>query len=155
MGWGSSQKANGKTVGTLVGAVGGGLAATQLCSGNFGCQGIGIALGGIAGFTIGDVYDKVSQMHHMMATYNMYTTKQPQKWQSPGAPVSGSVTPTGTRTINGSECVEYTDEVAIKGKTQITTAGTICKQPDGSWKIYGQKRNRRNFEKHDLRGQFC
>ena len=55
MGFGSNQKADGKTVGTLVGAVGGGLAATQLCSGNFGCQGIGIALGGIVGYTVGDV----------------------------------------------------------------------------------------------------
>ena len=30
MGFGSQQRANGKTVGTLVGAVGGGLTATQL-----------------------------------------------------------------------------------------------------------------------------
>ena len=141
MGFGSNQKADGKTVGTLVGAVGGGLAATQLCSGNFGCQGIGIALGGIVGYTVGDVYDKVSQIHHMAATHAMYQTGSVQSWKSPHGPVSGVVTPGGHRTVNGSECVQYTDELFVKGKTRIKTSGTICKQPDASWKIYRYKRN--------------
>ena len=137
LGTGSNQRVDGKTVGTLVGAVGGSLAATQLCTGNYVCEGIGIVLGGLHANTTGDVYDGVAQTHHITATYKMYQTGQIQSWQSSGGPVSGVVTPTGTRTINGSQCVQYTDEIRVKGEMRITTSGIICKQLDGSWKIYG------------------
>ena len=137
MGFSSNTKANGKTVGMLAGAVGGGLIATQLCGG-IGCQGIGIALGGLTGYTVGDVYDKVSQIHHMAAVQYAHASGATAYWKSPHNPnIGGVVTPTGTTNINGSECVEYTDDVQLKGETTIKSSGTICKQPDGSWKIYG------------------
>lgn len=136
-GFGSNTKANGRTVGLLTGAVGGGLIANQLCGGTV-CQGIGIALGGLTGYTVGDVYDKVSQMHHMAAVQYAHNTGAQTSWSSPHNPnIGGVVTPTGTTKVRGLECVQYTDDVQLKGKTTIKSTGTICKQSDGSWKIYG------------------
>ena len=135
-GFGSDSKPNGKSVGMLAGAVGGGLIASTLCGG-FGCQGIGIALGGITGYTFGDAYDKISQMHHMAAIQYAHNSMNPSHWKSPTNAVSGVVTPTARRNIDGGECVEYTDDVQLRGKTMVKSSGTICKQPDGSWKIYG------------------
>ena len=135
-GLGSDTRPNGKSVGMLAGAVGGGLIASQLCGG-FGCQGIGIALGGITGYTLGDTYDKISQMHHMAAIQYAHGSRATVNWKSPHKAIGGVITPTGTTNLHGGECVEYTDDVQLRGKTTIKSSGTICKQPDGSWKIYG------------------
>ena len=58
-------------------------------------------------------------------------------WENPGNGHSGWVIPEPTqRTAKGEKCRDFTQALVVAGET-TRKSGLACRQPDGSWKIYG------------------
>lgn len=60
--------------------------------------------------------------------YPVYTTYPAYPYGYPPSPA-----PQAYAAPNGQECREYSKEVIISGQKQ-QAIGTVCRQPDGSWK---------------------
>jgi surface antigen len=126
-------------VGTLGGAVIGGLAASQIGggTGRLWATGAGVLLGALVGSEIGKSLDRADRQY--MAEKTQYALEsgqsgQPVEWRNPDSGHYGTVTPQRAYQANDSYCREYTQTVSIGGKTE-RAYGTACRQPDGSWQI--------------------
>ena len=129
-----------QTVGTVGGAVLGGLAGAQIGggSGRNIAIGVGTLLGALAGSEIGKSLDRADRLHMQRTTNTALETGrsgQAQKWVNPDSGNSGTVTPKPAyRNIQGQYCREYQQTVTVGGET-ADAYGTACRQEDGSWKI--------------------
>lgn len=128
-----------ETVGTLGGAVLGGLAGSQIGggSGQLWATGAGALLGAFVGNEIGSSLDKADRTYASQAMTKAYDAPVGQEitWDNPENGRHGSVTPVREgRSASGEYCREYQTTVYIDGRKQ-SAYGNACRQPDGSWQV--------------------
>ncbi|MBM3503362.1 MAG: glycine zipper 2TM domain-containing protein [Alphaproteobacteria bacterium] len=127
-------------VGTVVGAVGGGVAGAQFGrgQGQLIATAAGALLGAFLGGEVGkslDRADRLSMERTTQQTLERTPTGQASEWRNPDSGNSGTVTPTRTyQKASGEQCREFTQTVSVGGKSE-QAYGTACRQPDGTWKI--------------------
>jgi surface antigen len=122
-------------VGTLSGAVAGGLLGSTVGRGNgqLLAVGAGTLMGAYLGGSIGKNMDDQDRARTNAALENN-NVGQPAYWRNQNTGVDYKVTPVKNVTHNGNRyCREYTTTAIIAGKTQ-QVYGTACRQPDGTWK---------------------
>lgn len=129
-----------ETLGTVGGAILGGLAGAQFGAGEgrLWATGIGAVLGALAGSQVGKSLDRADRAYMSsttQATLEHSKTGATSTWKNPDSGHSGTVTPTKTyQKTDGRYCREFQQTVTIGGKEE-KAYGTACRQPDGSWQI--------------------
>ena len=128
-----------QAVGTVGGAVLGGLLGSQIGggSGQLWATGAGAVLGALAGSEIGKSLDRADRAYMgqtTQASLEHTRSGETSSWQNPDTGHAGTVTPTRTYRDDGTYCREFQQSVTIGGKTE-DAYGTACRQPDGTWKI--------------------
>ena len=129
-----------QTVGTVGGAVLGGLLGAQIGKGTtrLVAVGAGTLVGAALGNEIGASLDAADRMHAGRAAQTgleSAPTGQTTAWSNPDSGHSGSVTPTRTyQAADGGYCREFTQTVTVAGADH-TGYGKACRQPDGAWQI--------------------
>jgi surface antigen len=134
-----SQPVTNQDVGTVSGAVIGGLLGSQFGkgSGQLVAIGAGTLAGAYIGGAIGRNMDATDRMRMGQALENN-TIGRPAYWQNANTGNSYSVTPVQNVTYDGNPyCREYRTTAMIAGKRQ-QMYGTACRQPDGSWKMISE-----------------
>jgi surface antigen len=130
------QNATKQDVGTVSGAVIGGLVGSQFGKG--GGQLLGVGIGALAGAYIGGAIGKNmddTDRLQMNRALEANRAGQPAYWQNQNTGNSYTVTPTQNVTIDGNPyCREYRTTAVIAGKKQ-QMYGTACRQQDGTWKM--------------------
>jgi surface antigen len=134
--------ANKTTGGSVLGAIGGGLAGAQFGhgSGKLAATAAGALLGGLLGHEVGASLDRADQDHATRAEQKAYTAPVGQSiaWNNPDNGHSGTITPVRDGTdAGGRYCREFQQTIMVGGQTQ-NAYGTACRQPDGSWKVVSQ-----------------
>jgi len=137
--YGNGGGINKQTVGTVGGAVAGGLAGSQIGggSGRLWATGAGVLLGAFLGGEIGKSLDRADRQYMGQTTYNALEngpSGQTARWQNPDSGHYGTVTPQAAYQQGGYNCRQYTQTVYIDGRSE-QAHGTACRQPDGSWQI--------------------
>lgn len=134
-------KINKTHVGTVGGAIVGGLLGSHIGgggrAGNAAAITIGALAGGIMGHSIGVQLDHadIEAMNRTQQKALEYAkTGQRVSWKNPDTGVSGYVVPIRTYVVQGQNCREYTQTVKIGGKTQ-QAFGRACRRDDGAWEI--------------------
>lgn len=136
----SQQGGQKESIGTLLGAVGGGVAGAQVGSGRgkLLAVGAGTLIGALIGNQVGKSLDRADQLAMEQSTQQALETGRsgtPVTWRNPDSGHAGTVTPQPAyETSSGQYCREFQQTVTIDGQTQ-SAYGTACRQPDGSWKI--------------------
>ena len=129
-----------ETIGTVAGAVLGGIIGSKVGKGEgqLWATGAGAVLGGILGSSIGrglDEQDKAMMDRTSQAALEHTTTGSVSSWKNPDSGHSGTVAPTRTyQRTDGTYCREFEQYVTVDGVSERAT-GTACRQDDGSWKI--------------------
>ncbi len=129
-----------QTLGTLLGAVGGALAGSQVGKGRGTLVAVaaGTLLGGFLGSEIGKSLDRADRLAMEQTTQRSLESApsgNAVSWRNPDSGHSGTVVPRPSyQNASGEYCREYEQTVTVGGKTE-TAYGTACRQPDGSWKI--------------------
>jgi len=129
-----------QSVGTVGGAVLGGLAGSQIGDGQgrLWATGAGAVLGALAGSEIGKSLDRADRLHLARTTQDSLEhsrTGTTSRWENPDSGHHGTVTPVETyQRADGRYCREFQQTVTIGGRTE-RAYGTACRQPDGSWEV--------------------
>ncbi|MES1990268.1 MAG: RT0821/Lpp0805 family surface protein [Pseudomonadota bacterium] len=125
-----------QSIGTIGGALAGGLAGSQFGggSGRLWATGAGVLLGALAGNNIGRSLDRADQAYLQQASVRSFETGAPVQWNNPDSGNYGTVAPGRSYQSQGGYCREYTQTVNIGGRAEHAF-GTACRQPDGSWQI--------------------
>lgn len=128
-------------VGTVGGAVAGGLIGSRFGggSGKLVAVGIGTLLGAFAGREIGSSLDKADQAYADRAATQAYAAPIGQRisWNNPQSGNQGVIVPVKDGYDgSGAYCREFQQTIVVGGRTE-QAFGTACRQPDGSWKIVG------------------
>jgi len=130
------QNASQQDVGTVAGAVAGGLLGSTIGKG--GGQLVAIGAGTLAGAYFGGKIGKHmddedrARMNQAMESNN---AGQPAYWRNAKTGTNYKVTPTKNVKVGSNQyCREYRTTAEIGGKTE-QMYGTACRQPDGSWKV--------------------
>jgi surface antigen len=129
-----------QTFGTLLGAVGGALAGSQVGKGRGQLVAVaaGTLLGGFLGSEIGkslDRADRLAMEQTTQRTLEATPSGDSVSWRNPDSGNYGTVRPQPSyQNASGQYCREYAQTITVDGKTE-TAHGTACRQPDGSWKI--------------------
>lgn len=128
-----------ESIGTVLGAAGGGLLGSQFGSGSgqLAATAAGTLLGALVGSNIGRTMDDVDRMKARQALEQ--ATHAPIgetiTWNNPRSGHQGSVTPVRDgRSSSGNYCREFQQTVTVDGRSE-QLYGTACRQPDGSWKL--------------------
>jgi surface antigen len=124
-------------IGTLGGAIAGGLAGSQIGggTGQLWATGAGVLLGALVGNNIGRSLDRADQAYLAQASQRSFETGTPVQWNNPDSGNYGTVAPGHSyQARNGGYCREYTQTIYVGGHAQ-KAYGTACRQPDGSWQI--------------------
>lgn len=123
-------------VGTVTGAVAGGLLGSQFGGGGgrILAIGVGTLAGAFIGGAIGKSMDETDRLK-MNQALESNNVGQPAYWQNRRTGTEYTVVPTRDVSYEGNQyCREYRSTAIIAGKKQ-QVYGTACRQPDGSWKI--------------------
>ena len=136
---GFSAQGNKETIGTIGGAVAGGLLGSQVGGGRgqMIATGVGTLLGAWAGNSIGESLDKADYAYARQAEQRAYTAPIGQQisWNNPESGNYGTVTPVRQGTMqNGNECREYEQTIYVGGRAE-TGVGVACKMADGRWEV--------------------
>ncbi len=128
-----------QTGGTVLGAIGGGVAGAQFGhgSGKLAATAVGTLLGALIGSEVGKSLDHADQMYAQQAEQRAHAAPIGQQinWNNPDTGHSGSYLPMRDGTdAAGNYCREYQTTVTVGGQTQ-QAFGTACRQPDGTWKV--------------------
>lgn len=128
-----------QSVGTLGGAVVGGVLGSQVGkgSGQLWATGAGAVLGALVGSEIGSSLDKADLAYARQAEYNALNAPVGEQinWNNPQSGHSGYVqTVREGQSTSGRYCREYQHTVTVGGQQQ-QAYGTACQQPDGSWEV--------------------
>ncbi len=127
---------NNEDVGTVGGAVVGGLLGSQFGggSGRVAAAAGGALLGAFLGGKIGKTMDRQDQLEMQMALESS-PTGRPKRWVNPENGNQYVVTPRRTYYVHEHQpCREYVTRATIGGKSE-QIYGTACRQEDGSWKV--------------------
>lgn len=122
-------------VGTVTGAVAGGLLGSTVGggSGRLVAIGVGTLAGAYIGGKIGKHMDDEDRARMNQALDNN-NAGQPAYWRNAKTGTQYKVTPVKNVSVNGNKyCREYQTTATINGQQQ-KMYGTACRQPDGSWK---------------------
>lgn len=127
-----------QTIGTIGGAVAGGLIGNQIGSGEGRAVAttIGVIAGGLVGNQIGANLDELDRRRAQDAEFRALEygrSGSPVAWQNPDSGRYGEVVPAEPYQVAGQNCRDYTHTIYIDGQPQ-TARGTACRQPDGSWR---------------------
>lgn len=123
-------------VGTVSGAVAGGLLGSTIGhgSGKLMAVGIGTLAGAFIGGSIGKSMDDTDRLK-MQRALETNSVGQPAYWQNANNGAKYTVVPVKNVQVQGNKyCREYRTTAVIAGKQQ-EMYGTACRQPDGSWKV--------------------
>ena len=126
-------------IGTLGGAVLGGLAGSNIGGGKgqLWATGAGALLGAYLGGNIGRSLDRADRQYMGAAEDQAQTAPigETISWNNPESGNYGTITPVrdGT-TSDGEYCREFQQTIYVGGQ-QETGYGTACRQPDGTWRI--------------------
>lgn len=126
---------NNQDVGTISGAVAGGLLGSTIGggSGKF----VAVAAGTLAGAYIGGAIGRdmdANDRSRVNSTLNNNPVGEPAYWRNANTGATYQVVPTRNVEVDGNQyCREYRTVANIAGKKQ-QMYGTACRQPDGSWK---------------------
>ena len=129
-----------QTIGTLLGAVGGAVAGSQIGKGRGQLIAVaaGTLLGSLAGGEIGKSLDNADRIAMQQATQKSLEATpsgNSVSWRNPDSGHSGTVTPQPSyKNATGQYCREYEQTISVEGRTE-TAVGAACRQPNGSWKI--------------------
>ncbi|MDQ0531880.1 surface antigen [Azospirillum picis] len=128
-----------ESVGTVGGAVAGGLIGSQIGggTGKLVATGVGTLLGAFIGKQVGSSLDKADAGYAETAARQAYSAPVGDRitWQNPQSGNSGAVVTTREGYSNtGTYCREFQQTVVVQGRTE-QAYGTACKQADGTWKI--------------------
>jgi surface antigen len=128
-----------ETIGTVLGAAGGGLLGAQFGKGRgqLAATAAGTLFGALVGSSIGRTMDEVDRMKARQALEQATYTPigETITWNNPRTGHEGAVTPVRDGvTASGAYCREFQQTVTIGNKTE-KAYGTACRQPDGSWKL--------------------
>ncbi len=132
-----------QTVGTLLGAVGGGVLGAQIGSGTGQIAAAigGTIIGGLLGGYIGqglDERDTLLAERNAQDSLEYAPTGSTAEWQNPDTGRSGDFTVDRTYVQVGGPCREYTTTVHIDGERR-KAFGRACRHNDGSWEIISQE----------------
>lgn len=130
-----------QTVGTVLGAAGGGLLGAQVGSGTgrLIAVGAGTLAGAWLGNEIGASLDKADRLHAQQATMRALETAPSGTsvtWNNPDSGNHGRVVPTRTYEMAGGPCREYQTTIIVGGEPR-QGVGRACRLQDGSWEITG------------------
>jgi surface antigen len=128
-------------VGTVGGAVAGGLVGSRFGggTGKLVAVGVGTLLGAFIGREIGSSLDKADQQYADRAAAQAYSAPIGQRitWNNPQSGNQGTIVPIRDGYVDsGAYCREFQQTIVVVGHTE-QAHGTACRQPDGSWKIVG------------------
>ncbi|MEN8237146.1 MAG: RT0821/Lpp0805 family surface protein [Pseudomonadota bacterium] len=138
-----------QTVGTLLGAVGGGVLGAQIGSGTgqiaaaIGGTIVGGLLGGYIGKGLDDT-DKLMAERNAQESLEHAPTGSTTQWHNPDTGRSGEFTIDRTYAYSDGDaytrrpCREYSTTVTIDGEKR-KAFGEACRHDDGSWEIISQK----------------
>ncbi len=127
-------------VGTVLGGLGGALAAKDIGKGSGNTLAIagGAILGSMVGGELGASLDRADQQYLANSTQGALegtTTGTVSRWINPDSGNSGTVTPTRTfQNQSGQYCREFSQTIVVGGQKQ-DAFGTACRQTDGSWRV--------------------
>ncbi|MAS87966.1 MAG: hypothetical protein CMH30_08350 [Micavibrio sp.] len=126
-------------VGTVGGAVLGGLAGSQVGggSGQLWATGAGALLGAYLGGEVGKSLDRADMLAMENARMKAQSAPIGQQisWNNPETGNNGTITPIRDgKTSSGEYCREYQQTIVVGGKEE-RAFGTACQQADGSWKV--------------------
>jgi surface antigen len=126
-------------IGSVVGAVGGGLLGSQIGggSGQFIATGVGTLLGAWVGNELGKSLDKADYAYARQAEIDAYDAPIGQRvtWQNPESGNYGSVTPTRQGVSeSGETCREFEQTIYVDGRAE-TGVGVACQRNDGRWDV--------------------
>jgi surface antigen len=126
-----------QTIGTGVGAVGGGLLGSMFGSGlgRTAATAIGGLLGAWLGSAAGKSMDNADKEKAAAAVEEAHKASVGDKvsWSNPETGNSGTVAVTGeSADRSGRQCRDYTSTITVDGKDEVVH-GTACRQPDGTW----------------------
>lgn len=124
-------------IGTVAGAVAGGVIGHQIGSGSgrVAATAIGAVLGGLIGHEIGTALDERDRERALAAEYQALEYGRSGAkvgWNNPDTGHYGEVVPGPAYESAGSQCRSYTHTIYIDGRPQ-TASGTACRRPDGTW----------------------
>ena len=127
-------RCNRQTLGTLLGAAGGGYLGSRIGKGDgrLAAVGGGVFLGAIIGGSIGRSMDEVDQNCVGQALEHA-PDGEVIAWNTPETASSYQITPVSTYEDSGGRYCRKYQSVSIIGDRQEQTYGTACRQPDGSW----------------------
>jgi surface antigen len=128
-----------ETIGTAVGAIGGGLLGSQVGggSGRYVATGVGTLLGAWVGNELGSSLDKADMAYAQQAEQKAYNAPVGQtiSWNNPESGNYGTVTPIRDgSTASGDYCREYEQTIFVDGRSQ-TGVGVACRRADGKWDV--------------------
>lgn len=130
-----------QNVGTLLGAVGGGVAGAQFGKGKGQLVGVaaGTLLGAVIGNSVGASLDRADASYAQRNNQNAFETGPSGRqygWRNPDSGNAGVLVPQPAyqNPQTGQFCREFTEVIYVGGQEQ-QGYGTACRQPDGSWKI--------------------
>ncbi len=126
-----------ETVGTLGGAVAGGLLGSRFGggAGKLATTAIGTLLGAYAGQQLARHFSPADQSRASDAEERAVANNQTITWNNPQSGNSGTIQPVRTyQGDTGQTCRDYNHTVVIDGRTEVAR-GTACRQGDGSWKL--------------------
>ncbi len=126
-------------MGTMLGAVGGALAGSQVGKGRGRLVAVaaGTLLGAFAGAEIGRSLDRADRLALSDAQQRAHVAPvgEPIRWSNPDSGNHGEVRATREgETDSGLYCREYQTSVVINDQMQ-QAYGVACRQPDGSWQV--------------------
>lgn len=126
-------------VGSVVGAVGGGLLGSQVGggSGKIVAAAAGTLIGAMIGNEIGKSLDKADIAYAKQAEAKAYTAPLGQQiaWNNPESGNYGTVTPIRDgSTASGDYCREYEQTIYVEGRAE-TGVGVACQRADGKWDV--------------------
>jgi len=131
---------NKQDVGTVAGAIGGGVIGSTIGGGTGKTAATigGALLGGMIGSNIGaslDNADRAAADQAAQRALNNSQNGQSLPWKNPQSGNYGTITPSNYyQNDAGQYCREYNQTIVVGGQKQ-QGHGTACRQPDGSWQI--------------------
>jgi surface antigen len=127
-------------IGTLGGAIGGGVIGSTMGRGNGKTAATigGALLGGLLGNNIGKSLDNADMAAYSATSQKALETAQPGQalpWRNAQSGNSGSITPSNYyQNPQGQYCREYTQSIVVGGQKK-EGFGKACRQQDGTWQI--------------------
>lgn len=133
-----SGRSGSQTVGTIGGAVLGGLAGSRFGggTGQLASAAAGTLLGAYLGSQLGKRLDDRDQTAALQAEQRALASNEPTTWSNPQSDHRGTVQPVRSYARDGRQCRDYVHTVYIDGRAE-DVRGTACQRDDGTWEVVG------------------